>query len=359
MNLKQLVNTINKASIKSEQKMGKNPFRFNHLNPRQQEAVIEGAAKVLNRNPFDTDLDKQLLNAINERMHNAKFMNNIRNGEDLSELSSVLDRQADDILATGKISKDLEDYTTIPLNYEDKYNRVNLSKFVDEEGDELSQSQALDQIFYNEGIENINRGTFGDALLDAIKEQRKNPLDRNRIEYDWLQKAINDYKEDALLRYNINPYRTESLRTMYKKYKDINTKQPATGWENLGNETTKPGSLTVYSKKQSDPFVSKYNNQYLPLKYYQDKIDVIKPNENELNIKNILYKTGDDAQRLYNELDLPGFTEELDSITGQPVNEITKNFELDPYYEEAPLVPERTYKKGTKLYELQQKRLNR
>lgn len=485
MNLTQLVKAISKSSAKSEKRLKEvNPFRFSHLPYKQQEKIVEDSIKGLKRNPTTNDIivDKILYNAINDRMHNVKYMNNLKNSEALANLPTSLDKQADEFLAknANKISKDLEDYTTIPLDYGDKYNRVNLSKFVDEEGNELAQSEALDQLFGSEGINTLTRDStdsfkqdflnansnmdynkflveyypelslkqrlgfidyidrFNKAkndpltininddivsasdssMMDALnyKLSRENAKDFvksmnikfNRREHDWLQKVIDDYKEDVLLRdptvlpkynktnydyidfnKNINSYpqniknsarrfihklqnntyekpiKKESLERMYEKYRDINTQQPDNAWKNLKNDTPN-GSVKVIDYKLPKVYQSKYdkNVKYKALNYgpqYLIKNLEKQPyDKNKLAINEIFYKQAkDDAQRLYNELDLPGFTEELDSITGQPISEITKHYELDPYFEEAPLIPERTYKKGTKLYELQQKRLNR
>lgn len=260
MNLNPLIKELTKLSKRTD------PWAFNKLNNVQKEMLVKKAIKDSNYAPNQpaNATDKVLKQNIANRLNDAKTMDYIRNYNS----KGLLDARADKFLAENadKISKDLEDYTTIPLDYEDKYNRVNLSKFVDENELELPQNEALDNLLYEEGLETVNRGTADDELIEAIQEQRKNST--------------------------------------------------SNAWKHLDNESTKPGSLTVYSRTQSYPYKSEWGNQYLPFDYYQGRQNYPELTANQRYINKKL----DDLNKNSFEYNYNRFDEK------DPLNE-----QIDPY----------------------------
>lgn len=397
MNLAQFVKTLSEASARTAEKTGtKSPFKFYNLNPRQQEKVVRSANYKLGRDPrtIDFDLrDKALLNSIQERMNNYSFMNNLKNGKQIEGYSSILDKKADDFLAANsdKISKDLEEYSTIPLDYEEKSNKVDLSKFTDDEGNTLAENEALDQLFESEGIDTLARDSIDSftqdflnansttdyskflekyypelnsrqrlgfidyinrfdkakndplttninddivsasesSIMDALnyklnRENAKNFVNTmnvkfNRQEHDWLQKAIDDYKKDVILRdpstlphyiytikdsknipvnninkenildyYNediVTPTRLDSLRQMYKNYHNINNEPVESPWKHLKqpeNQTRFPPKNPMYKDIYKPVVVKgKYSTFTIPP---QPTLYKIAPEETSINL---------------------------------------------------------------------------
>lgn len=446
MNYARLVKNIAELSAKSEKNLNKNTLGFNHLPEKLQQQVVDSAAKGLGRNPFDTEIDKRLLDSIKARLNNPNFRNKLKSSK-FDNYS--LDEEATKFLKVNvdKISKDLEDYTTVPLDYKDKANRVDLSKFVDEDdGAEMSQNEAISHLLYSEnepstykgGLdeftddlinttnpyefankyypENINKAERATKafnlydkypqqaetllqtedilnklqpdnsdLLNALIARRKShyieditDYNKPRKEADWLNKAIQNYREDVALRdpstlftkeytkpnyVNFNkaiedyplsykntlrkmqhnadkakykePIRKQVLTQMYKKYKNVNEQPKASGWEHIQNDVTNPGSLTVYSKNQPYIFNSSYGNKYYPLDYLQeaikDKYTTRNISKKQASMDKYLYDTTKDEQRLVNEDLLPKDAIDTDSITGNSMDDIYKYANIDNY----------------------------
>ena len=366
MNLAQFVKTLSDASARTAEKTGtKSPFKFYNLKPKQQEKVVRSANYKLGRDPrtIDFDLkDKELLNSIQERMNNYSFMNNLKNGKQIEGYSSILDKKADDFLKANadKISKDLEEYSTVPLDYEEKSNKVDLSKFIDDEDNILDQSEALDNLLYNEDIESlytqINPKTdMEQALLDAIRVKN---FGNRRTESKWLEKQLQDFADDAAIRdpstlpyyvYTIKdpitkqakyediftPTRLDSLRQMYKKYHNINNEPVESAWKNLTNYRKQPS--TIYSSKAKntsfDPVRQELTQPLDSLpKDIRDELNRI-PNrtKNQRDIEKASYNMTDEEDRLYNTKNLPGLETEIDPYTGYTKDSIYK-YADEPHY---------------------------
>ena len=317
MNLAQFVKTLSDASARTAEKTStKSPFKFYNLRPKQQEKVVRSANYKLGRDPrtFNFDLkDKELLNAIQERMNNYSFMNNLKNGKQIEGYSSILDKKADDFLAANsdKISKDLEEYSTIPLDYEEKSSKVDLSKFTDDEDNVLDQSEALDNLLYNEGIESLNsqpknKTDMEQTLLDAIRVKN---FGNRRIESKWLEKQLQNFADDAAVRdpstlphytyiikdatKNLDDYdevinaptRLTALRQMYKNYHNIDNTPVESPWKHLKqpeNQTRFPPKNPIYKDIYKPVIVKgKYSTFTLPP---QPTTYKIAPEETSINL---------------------------------------------------------------------------
>lgn len=327
MNLAQFVKTLSEASARTAEKTGtKSPFKFYNLRPKQQEKVVRSANYKLNRDPrtINFDLkDKELLNSIQERMNNYSFMNNLKNGKQIEGYSSILDKKADDFLAANsdKISKDLEEYSTIPLDYEEKSNKVDLSKFTDDEDNVLDQSEALDNLLYNENIESLYtqikpKTDMEQALLDAIRVKN---FGNRRTESKWLEKELQNFANDAAIRdpstlphyiytikdsknipvnninkenildyYNediVTPTRLDSLRQMYKNYHNINNEPVESPWKHLKqpkNQIRFPPKNPMYKDIYKPVVVKgKYSTFTIPP---QPTLYKIAPEETSINL---------------------------------------------------------------------------
>lgn len=316
MNLAQFVKTLSKASARTAEKTDtKSPFKFYNLKPRQQEKIVRSANYKLGRDPRTIDFDvkdKELLNSIQERMNNYSFMNNLKNGKQVEGYSSILDKKADEFLEANadKISKDLEEYSTIPLDYEDSANRVDLSKFVDDEDNVLDQTEAMDNVLYNENVESLytqpkDRTDMEQALLDAIRVKN---FGNRRTESKWLEKQLQNFADDAAIRdpstlpyysYNIkdpktkqakyedifSPTRLDSLRQMYKNYHDIDNVPVESPWKYLKhpeNQIRFPPKNSMYKDVYKPVEVKgKYSTYTLPPQPTKYKIA---PEETSINL---------------------------------------------------------------------------
>ena len=386
MNLAQFVKTLSEASARTAEKTGtKSPFKFYNLNPKQQEKVVRSANYKLGRDPrtFNFDLkDKELLNSIQERMNNYSFMNNLKNGKQIEGYSSILDKKADDFLAanSNKISKDLEEYSTIPLNYEEKSNKVDLSKFTDDEDNVLDQSEALDNLLYNEGT-SINRQT------DEIPEV----TDAKTLRDIATLFNLDDIETKGLTLLQSEPYtavtylenQPELMKALAYRINHNRDLQRANPWKNLINYRKQPA--TIYSSKAKntsfDPVRQELTQPLDSLpKDIRDELNRI-PNrtKNQKDIEKTLYNMTEEEDRLYNTKNLPGLETEIDPYTGNAKNaqykyadepHFSKSGNVFDYFDEEDLFNaindkntslsrERIYKKGTKLDNLQQQRLNK
>lgn len=327
MNLAQFVKTLSEASARTAEKTGtKSPFKFYNLNPKQQEKVIRSANYKLGRDPrtLDFDLkDKELLNSIQERMNNYSFMNNLKNGKQIEEYSSILDKKADDFLSdnSDKISKDLEEYSTIPLDYEEKSNKVDLSKFTDDEDNVLDQSEALDNLLYNEDA-SINRQT------DEIPEVS----DAKTLRDIATLFNLDDVETKGLTLLQSEPYtavtylekQPELMKALAYRINHNRNLQRANPWKNLTKYRKHPA--TIYSSKaKNTSFDSVRQELTQPLdslpKDIRDELNKI-PNrtKNQRDIEKALYNMTDEEDRLYNTKNLPGLETEIDPYTGNAKN---------------------------------------
>lgn len=346
MNLAQFVKTLSEASARTAEKTGtKSPFKFYNLNPRQQEKVVRSANYKLGRDPrtLDFDLrDKKLLNSIQERMNNYSFMNNLKNGKQIEGYSSILDKKADDFLAANsdKISKDLEEYSTIPLDYEEKSNKVDLSKFTDDEDNILDQSEALDNLLYNEGT-SINRQT------DEIPEV----TDAKTLRDIATLFNLDDVETKGLTLLQTEPYtavtylenQPELMKALAYRINHNRDLQRANPWKNLTNYKKLP--TTKYSSKAKnisfDPIQQELTQPLDTLdKNVRDELNktIYKHNrltkeeqKNKRAINNALYNMTDEEDRLYNTKNLPGLETEIDPYTGNAKNAQYK-YADEPHY---------------------------
>lgn len=379
MNLAQFVKTLSEASARTAEKTGtKSPFKFYNLNPRQQEKVVRSANYKLGRDPrtIDFDLkDKELLNSIQERMNNYSFMNNLKNGKQIEGYSSILDKKADDFLTANsdKISKDLEEYSTIPLDYEEKSNKVDLSKFTDDEDNILDQSEALDNLLYNEGT-SINRQT------DEIPEV----TDAKTLRDIATLFNLDDVETKGLTLLQSEPYtavtylenQPELMKALAYRINHNRDMQQANPWKNLTEYRKRPA--TIYSSKAKntsfDPIRQELTQPLDSLpKDIRDELNRI-PNrtKNQRDIEKALYNMTDEEDRLYNTKNLPGLETEIDPYTGNAKNtqykyadepHYSKSGNTIEYLDENDLLQaikdrdsiisgKRQYKKGSKLYNI-------
>jgi hypothetical protein len=338
MNLAQFVKTLSEASARTAEKTGtKSPFKFYNLNPRQQEKVVRSANYKLGRDPRTVDFDlkdKELLNSIQERMNNYSFMNNLKNGKQIEGYSSILDKKADDFLAanSNKISKDLEEYSTIPLDYEEKSNKVDLSKFTDDEDNILDQSEALDNLLYNEGT-SINRQT------DEIPEV----TDAKTLRDIATLFNLDDVETKGLTLLQSEPYtavtylenQPELMKALAYRINHNRDLQRANPWKNLTEYRKQPS--TIYSSKAKntsfDPVRQELTQPLDSLpKDIRDELNRI-PNrtKNQRDIEKASYNMTDEEDRLYNTKNLPGLETEIDPYTGYTKDSIYK-YADEPHY---------------------------
>ena len=379
MNLAQFVKTLSEASARTAEKTGtKSPFKFYNLNPRQQEKVVRSANYKLGRDPRTVDFDlkdKELLNSIQERMNNYSFMNNLKNGKQIEGYSSILDKKADDFLVANsdKISKDLEEYSTIPLDYEEKSNKVDLSKFTDDEDNVLDQSEALDNLLYNEGT-SINRQT------DEIPEV----TDAKTLRDIATLFNLDDVETKGLTLLQSEPYtavtylenQPELMKALAYRINHNRDLQQANPWKNLTEYRKRPA--TIYSSKAKntsfDPVRQELTQPLDSLpKDIRDELNRI-PNrtKNQRDIEKALYNMTDEEDRLYNTKNLPGLETEIDPYTGNAKNAQFK-YADEPHYSrsgntieyldendllqaikdrDSIISGKRQYKKGSKLYNI-------
>lgn len=347
MNIAKFVKALSEASAKTAEKTKTpSPFKFYSLSPKQQEKIVRSANYNLGRDPRTIDFDikdKELLNSIKERLNNYNYMNNLRNGKQIEGYSSILDKKADEFLAANsdKISKDLEDYTIIPLDYEEKSNKVDLSKFVDDEDNVLDQTEAIDNLLYNENIGSINRTTDYDEDVMNAKTFR----DIANI------KNLNDLETKGLTLLQSEPYtavtlledQPELMKALAYRINHNRELQKANAWKNLNEYKKQP--VTIYSKNTKntsfDP-VRKELNQPLDAlnKNVKDELNktIYRTNQltkseqkNRNDINKALYNLIDEDQRLYNTTELPGMETEIDPYTGYAKNSIYK-YADEPHY---------------------------
>lgn len=307
MNLYQFIKTLSEASANTAKRTRTtSPFKFYSLKPKQQEAVVESAVKSLNRNPFDGTLDirdKKLLDAIQNKLTDYKYMNNLKNGKNLSELSSSLDKKADEFLAANadKISKDLEDYTTIPLDYEDDANRVDLSKFFDDEDNVLDQNDAIDSLMYAENVE-PNKIIDEDPLVTNAKTYKEiiDAYNLNDIEQKGL-KLLQDEPYTAVTYLEDQPELMKALAYRINWNKNAAKRKIAWGNKQWINN---PDKVVKVRPNPNDPRYSNIPNQ----------------TDNQKAINEYLYNALDEEDRLYNTKNLPGSETEIDPYTGNAKN---------------------------------------
>lgn len=384
MNLAQFVKTLSNASARTAEKTStKSPFKFYNLKPRQQEKIVRSANYKLGRDPRTIDFDikdKELLNSIQERMNNYSFMNNLKNGKQIEGYSSVLDKKADEFLAANadKISKDLEEYSTIPLDYEDSANRIDLSKFVDDEDNVLDQTEAIDNLLYNEGV-SINRQTDeipevtnaktlrdiadlfnlddtetkGLTLLQSEPYTAVTYLEDQpelmkalayRINHNRDLQRANPWKN---LKHPENQIRFPPENSMYKDvYKPIQVKGKyatftlpprPTQYKIAPEETSINLPYIKYSSKAKntsfDPIQQELSQPLDSLsKNIRDELNRIPyKSKNQRNIEKALYNMTDEEDRLYNTNNLPGLETEIDPYTGYTKDNIYKYAE-EPHF---------------------------
>lgn len=338
MNLAQFVKTLSEASARTAEKTGtKSPFKFYNLKPKQQEKVVRSANYKLGRDPrtLDFDLkDKELLNSIQERMNNYSFMNNLKNGKQIEGYSSILDKKADDFLAvnSNKISKDLEEYSTIPLDYEEKSSKVDLSKFTDDEDNVLDQSEALDNLLYNEGT-SINRQT------DEIPEV----TDAKTLRDIATLFNLDDLETKGLTLLQSEPYtavtylenRPELMKALAYRINHNRDLQQANPWKNLTEYKKQPA--TIYSSKAKntsfDPVRQELTQPLDSLpKDIRDELNRIhNRTKNQRDIEKASYNMTDEEDHLYNTKNLPGLETEIDPYTGYTKDSIYK-YADEPHY---------------------------
>lgn len=296
MNLHRLVIELSKAS-----KNTKNPS-FGHYPRHIQENIVRDAQKGLNIDPiqkFDPN-SRELRLAIADTIKNNrdKYSKQI----EAYKNPKYLEKIADNIL-TRKVEKTADYTLENPEDY--TYNRsgVNKSKFVDDEGNTLSEDSALDNILYNEDVDSLytqpkNRTDMEQALLDAIRVKN---FGNRRTESKWLEKQLQNFADDAAIRdpstlpyysYNIKdpttkqakyediytPTRLESLRQMYKNYHDIDNISVESPWKNLQDPTKLPGGTSIYSKNITNESFDPYTKTAThPLSYLsKQELDKIK-----------------------------------------------------------------------------------
>lgn len=379
MNYARLIKTIAELSAKSEKNLNKNTLGFSHLPEKLQQQVVDSTAKGLGRNPFDTEIDKRLLDSIKVRLNNPNFRNKLKSSkfDNYSlddEATKFLEANAD------KISKDLEDYTTVPLDYKDKANRVDLSKFVDEDdGTEMSQNEAISHLLYSENEPSTYKGG-----LDEFTEDLNKTLDSNSFANKYYPEIDTDAVGRAMSRYEYNPqmskdeldflnnllydrrinrFKSESRKPfdvfvslkeglqnrsnnrfnklvadlfeqeILKNYPDIEFKSKGSAWKKLQKDEEYP--ITSYIRTQKYPVISKKGNQYYPLDDLQqtikDKYVTRNPTKQQASMDKYLYDTTKDEQRLVNEDLLPKDAIDTDSITGNSIDEIYKYADIDNY----------------------------
>lgn len=338
MNLAQFVKTLSEASARTAEKTGtKSLFKFYNLNPRQQEKVVRSANYKLGRDPrtLDFDLkDKELLNSIQERMNNYSFMNNLKNGKQIEGYSSILDKKADEFLKANadKINKDLEDYSIIPLNYEEKSSKVDLSKFTDDEDNILDQSEALDNLLYNEGT-SINKQTDEIPEVTDAKTLRDIATLFNLDDLETKGLTLLQSEPYTAVTYLENqPELMKALAYRINHNKDL---QRANSWKNLTDYRKNP--TTIYSSKAKntsfDPIRQELTQPLDSLpKDIRDELNRI-PNrtKNQRDIEKALYNITDEEDRLYNTKNLPGLETEIDPYTGNAKNTQYK-YADEPHY---------------------------
>lgn len=296
MNLHRLVIELSKASKKT-----KNPS-FGYYPRHIQENIVKDAQKRLNIDPvqkFDPN-SKELRLAIANTIKNNK--DKYSKQVEAYKNPKYLEKIADNIL-TRKVEKTADYTLENPEDY--TYNRsgVNKSKFVDDEGNILSEDSALDNILYNENVESLytqpkEKTNMEQALLDAIRVKN---FGNRRTESKWLEKQLQNFADDAAIRdpstlpyysYNIKdpitkqakyediytPTRLESLRQMYKNYHDIDNVPVESPWKNLQDPSKLPGGASIYSKditnESFDPYTKTATH---PLSYLsKQELDKIK-----------------------------------------------------------------------------------
>jgi hypothetical protein len=347
MNIAKFVKALSEASARTAEKTKTtSPFKFYSLSPKQQEKVVRSANYKLGRDPRTIDFDikdKELLNSIKIRLNDYNYMNNLRNGKQIEGYSSILDKKADDFLAANsdKISKDLEDYTTVPLDYEEKSNKVDLSKFVDDEDNVLDQTEAIDNLLYNENIGSINRTTDYDEDVMNAKTLRDIANVKN----------LNDLETKGLTLLQSEPYtavtlledQPELMKALAYRINHNRDLQRANPWKNLTEYKRQP--VTIYSKNTKntsfDP-VQKELKQPLDAldKNVKDELDKTiyrinqltkRQQKNRNDVNKALYDLTDDDQRLYNTAELPGMETEIDPYTGYAKDSIYK-YADEPHY---------------------------
>lgn len=378
MNLAQFVKVLSEASSKSKAGKAAGPFGFSKLSPRQQEKIVRSANYKLGRDPRTTDFnvsDKYLLNSIKERLNNYNYMNNLKNGKQIEGYSSILDKKADDFLAANsdKISKDLEEYSTIPLDYEDSANRVDLSKFIDDEDNVLDQTEAIDNLLYNEGVP-INRQTDEIPEVTNAKTLRDiaNLFNLDDIETKGLT-LLQSEPYTAVTYLENQPELMKALAYRINHNRDL---QRANPWKNLTEYKKQPA--TIYSSKtKNTSFDSVRQELTQPLdslpKDIRDELNKIPyKSKNQRDIEKALYNLTDEEDRLYNTNNLPGLETEIDPYTGYTKDNIYK-YADEPHYsrsgntieyldendllqaikdKDSIISGKRQYKKGSKLYNL-------
>ena len=338
MNLAQFVKTLSNASARTAEKTGtKSPFKFYNLKPRQQEKIVRSANYKLGRDPRTIDFDvkdKELLDSIQERINNYSFMNNLKNGKQIEGYSSILDKKADEFLAANadKISKDLEEYSTIPLDYEDSANRVDLSKFVDDEDNVLDQTEALDNVLYNEGT-SINRQT--DEIPEVTKAKTLRDI-ANLFNLDNTEtKGLTLLQSEPYTAVTYLENRPELMKALAYRINHNRDLQRANPWKNLTEYKKQP--TTIYSSKAKntsfDPVRQELTKPLDDLpKNIRDELNRIPyKSKNQRNIEKALYDLTDEEDRLYNTKNLPGLETEIDPYTGNAKNTQYK-YADEPHY---------------------------